>query len=108
MVGLVQGGEFAGDARGPGIMDICGMDGRGRGSRRKPWQGEDWEKKDRVCCGWGVGARTLEVKFWKKEQLRTLGVESEAPGAEEIRTLISWVSHPGVCSFFPPSRQPIL
>ena len=27
----------------------------------------------------------LEVKLWKKEQLRTLGVESEALGAEEIR-----------------------
>ena len=40
----------------------------------------------------------LEVKLWKKEQLKTLDVESEVPGAEEIRTrlLISWVNHPGV------------
>lgn len=53
-------------------------------------------EKGQGLLRWGVGARTLEVKFWKKEQLRTLGVESEAPGAEEIRTLISWVSHPGV------------
>ena len=77
-------------------MDICGVDGRGCGLRRKPWQGEDWEKKDRACCGWGAGVRMLEVKLWKKEQLRTLGVETEAPGAEEIRTLISWGSHPGI------------
>lgn len=36
----------------------------------------------------------LELKLWKKEQLRTLGVESEIPGAEEIRTrlLINWVA----------------
>lgn len=59
-------------------------------------RGEDWEKKDRVVAGEEWEPRTLEVKFWKR-QLRTLGVESEAPGAErEIRTLISWVSHPGV------------
>lgn len=58
--------------------------------------GEKTGRKRTGFVAGGVGARTLEVKFWKKEQLRTLGVESEAPGAEEIRTLISWVSHPGV------------
>lgn len=42
--------------------------------KEKPWQGrglKDWEKKDRTRREQGAGVRMLEVKLWKRGQLRT-------------------------------------
>ena len=39
-MGLVWGGEFAVEARGWGIVDICGVDEIGHGSRKSHGRGE--------------------------------------------------------------------